>query len=388
MRVFTRYKPLRAKKKPRWPIRLLVLVAVSLAGWWWWKHDSTLNPGPVLRVSPPTLRDEPVAERVAAGKTLHASPPPQVPPETPVSAAPTSIAVPSQSARSESFPRPVRNVLEGQIALTRLALSPGSIDGTPGTRTRGAILAFQQQRKLVLSGALDAETKSRLLLTAPPMTNRIVTAEDLARLRPLGRTWMQKSTQDRLEYESILELVAEAGQSYPSLVRQLNPSIDWTNVVAGTVVVLPAVTRVPPAGRAAFVRIELEQRTLRAFDESTNILAHFPCSVARFAEKRPAGELHVTVIAPNPNYTFDPENFPESAEARTIDHKLVLQPGPNNPVGTVWIGLDLPGYGIHGAPLPDQVGRAESHGCFRLANWNAEYLLLMAWVGMPVYVVP
>ena len=120
----------------------------------------------------------------------------------------------------------------------------------------------------------------------------------------------------------------------------------------------------------------------------TNLLAHFPCSIAARVEKRPVGELHVIVIAPNPNYTFDPELFPESAEARQLNQKLVLPPGPNNPVGVAWIGLDKPGYGIHGTPNPEQVGRTESHGCFRLANWDAEYLSHFVWVGMPVFVEP
>ena len=80
--------------------------------------------------------------------------------------------------------------------------------------------------------------------------------------------------------------------------------------------------------------------------------------------------------------------FPESPEARELKTKLVLPPGPNNPMGVAWISLDKPGYGIHGTPSPEQVGRTESHGCFRLANWNAEYLLKLAWVGMPVYVEP
>jgi lipoprotein-anchoring transpeptidase ErfK/SrfK len=93
-------------------------------------------------------------------------------------------------------------------------------------------------------------------------------------------------------------------------------------------------------------------------------------------------------VAPNPEYTFNPEIFPESTEARQINTKLILPPGPNNPVGTAWISLDLPGYGIHGTPAPEQVGRTESHGCFRLANWNAEHLLQLVWVGMPVYVEP
>ncbi len=91
-------------------------------------------------------------------------------------------------------------------------------------------------------------------------------------------------------------------------------------------------------------------------------------------------------VALNPNYTFDPALFPESPEARDGSPKLIIPPGPNNPVGVVWMGLDRPGYGIHGTPAPEQVGRTESHGCFRLANWNASYLIKLVWVGMPVNV--
>jgi lipoprotein-anchoring transpeptidase ErfK/SrfK len=106
-------------------------------------------------------------------------------------------------------------------------------------------------------------------------------------------------------------------------------------------------------------------------------------------DKRPLGEeLHITAIAPNPNYTFDPAVFPESAEAQQLGRKLILQPGPNNPVGTVWLSLDKPGYGIHGTPKPEEVGRTESHGCFRLANWNAEFLLKLVTVGTLVSVEP
>ena len=106
-------------------------------------------------------------------------------------------------------------------------------------------------------------------------------------------------------------------------------------------------------------------------------------------DKRPLGEeLHIAALAPNPNYTFDPVVFPESAEAQEIGRKLILQPGPNNPVGTMWFSLDKPGYGIHGTPKPEEVGRTESHGCFRLANWNAEYLHKLVNVGTPVFVDP
>jgi lipoprotein-anchoring transpeptidase ErfK/SrfK len=164
--------------------------------------------------------------------------------------------------------------------------------------------------------------------------------------------------------------------------------VNWTNPAAGTVVKIPDVNYPAPTNKAAFVVIHLGDKYLEAFDEQTNLLAHFPCSIAARVEKRPVGELHVAVIAPNPNYTFDPELFPESPEARQLNQKLVLAPGPNNPVGVAWIGLDKPGYGVHGTPNPEQIGRTESHGCFRLANWDAEYLMQLVWVGMPVFVEP
>jgi lipoprotein-anchoring transpeptidase ErfK/SrfK len=279
-------------------------------------------------------------------------------------------------------------VLETQLALARQGISPGSLDGRFGAQTRAALNAFQRREHLPITGELDTTTTDHLLLTSEACTSYSVTAEDLARLQPLSSTWLGKSQQSALDYETILELLAEKGQAHPGLVRQLNPGIDWHAVTPGTTVQLPDVDTPEARSKAAFVAIHLSEKTLEAFDAETNLLAHFPCSIARHVEKRPVGELHVAVIALNPNYTFDPDIFPESAEARELDRKLILPPGPNNPVGVAWIGLDKPGYGIHGTPSPEQVGRTESHGCFRLANWNVQYLVKLIWVGAPVFVQP
>ena len=241
---------------------------------------------------------------------------------------------------------------------------------------------------LNITGELDADTRERLTLEGPICSSYTVTTNDLARLQPLSPTWLGKSQQTALEYETILELVAEKGHAHPNLVRRLNPSINWTNLPAGTTVQLPDAAYPELSFKAAYVTISLSEKILEAFDAKTNLVAHFPCSIPQRPEKRQIGVLHVTDIVPNPNYTFNPEVFPESAEARQLKMKLVLAPGPNNPVGVAWIGLDKPGYGIHGTPSPEQVGRTESHGCFRLANWNAEYLLKLVWLGMPVEIVP
>jgi len=280
----------------------------------------------------------------------------------------------------------VKDIFEAQVALARLHFSPGSIDGVIGQQTRSAVRAFQRGAKLPMTGELDATTKLRLSLEGPVLTTYAVTMEDLSRLQPLSKTWLGKSQQSCLDYESLLELVSEKSQVHPNLIRRLNPLVVWTNVMAGQSIVLPDAHAPDSGSKAGFITVTLRERVMQVFDLATNIMAHFPCSIAQRVEKRPEGELHVQVIAPDPNYTFDPELFPESDEARQLQRKLVLPPGPNNPVGLAWIGLDKPGYGIHGTPNPEQVGRTESHGCFRLANWNAQYVLKVVWVGMPVYV--
>ena len=272
--------------------------------------------------------------------------------------------------------------------MARQGISSGSIDGLWGPQTRSALRAFQQKENLPVSGELDAATKARLLLATPPCSAYTVTSNDLMRLQPLSNTWLGKSQQTALDYETLLELVAEKGHAHPNLIRRLNPGIEWMNVAAGTPLQIPEAGFSDSRAKAAFLIVKLADKTLEAFDSSTNLLAHFPCSIAQHMEKRPVGELHVAVIAPNPNYTFDPDIFPESAEARQLKTRLVLPPGPNNPVGVAWIGLDKTGYGIHGTPSPEQVGRTESHGCFRLANWNAEYLLRLVTIGTPVMIEP
>ncbi|HXT10360.1 MAG TPA: L,D-transpeptidase [Candidatus Angelobacter sp.] len=292
-------------------------------------------------------------------------------------------------APAAGYPRPVQTVFEAQLALDRQGISPGSLDGKIGSQTRAAIRAFQHQLDLPETGELDDTTRTNLMLDTPPLGTYTVTSNDLARLQPVSKTWLGKSQQTALDYETILELVAEKSHSHPELIRRLNPEVDWTNISAGTALEVPDVTGDDLQDKAAFVRISLSGKILEAFDTDSNLMVHFPCSIAKHVEKRPVGELHVAVVAPNPNYTFDPDLFPESPEAKEQPGvKLILPPGPNNPVGTVWIGLDKPGYGMHGTPKPEEVGRTESHGCFRLANWNAERLLKIVWVGMPVYVEP
>jgi lipoprotein-anchoring transpeptidase ErfK/SrfK len=347
---------------------LLLFAFVVFIGWLWWhqKHTAKLEAlKPAAQALPPQ-KSKPAKSTVIASHVQ-------------------AVVVP---AGAGDFLRPARDVFEAQVALARRAVSPGAIDGAIGSQTRAALAAFQRSMKLPETSTLDTNTRPLLVIDAPVLTDYVVATNDLARVQPLGKTWVGKSEQSVLDYETILELVAERAHSYQSLIQQLNPGVDWTNVPAGTVLRIPAVAYPDPSEQAAFVVIHLSQKFLEAFGAETNLLLHCPCSIAAKVEKRPVGTLSVAVLAPNPNYTFDPAVFPESPEAQAIGRKLIIPPGPNNPVGVAWIGLDKPGYGMHGTPGPEQVGRTESHGCFRLANWDAEYLVRLVWVGMPVEVVP
>lgn len=288
----------------------------------------------------------------------------------------------------EGYPRAIRDVLEAQIVLDREGFSPGSIDGVMGSQTRAALRAYQKEWSLPETGELDPGTKAELVLEKPPLATYLISSNDLARLQPVSATWVGKSRQTALDYETIVELVAEKSHAHPTLIRKLNPAINWTNISSGTLVQVPDPSGPESKLRASWITIKLSEKVLQAYDAEANLIAHFPCSIAQRVEKRPVGDLRIEVVIPNPDYTFNPEVFPESAEARKLRNRLVIAPGPNNPVGVAWIGLDKPGYGIHGTPLPEQVGRTESHGCFRLANWNAERLLKLVLVGTPVYVKP
>jgi lipoprotein-anchoring transpeptidase ErfK/SrfK len=286
-------------------------------------------------------------------------------------------------------PRIPRDVFEGQIAMFRDGICSGSIDGAWGRQTQTAVIAYQQKHGLRVTAQLDNATRERLQLQEPPLTTYTIQAGDFARLRPLPKGWLARSEIDRLDYSTILELVAEKHAANPNKIRQLNPHVtNWDAVNAGTVVAVPNVTRQPLPRPVALIVIHLTNKTLEAFDSDSRLLVHFPCSIARRVEKRPVGRLEVQVTAENPNYTFNPDTFPESEEARRIGRKLILQPGPNNPVGLAWIDLNLDGYGIHGSPDPEMIGRTESSGCFRLANWNATFLLRYAVPGLPVQVEP
>jgi len=284
--------------------------------------------------------------------------------------------------------RAINGTAELQIALAREGFSPGSIDGASGSQTRAALLAYQTSHGLPRTGIFDADTAQFLQIQEPVFTARRLRAEDIAAVGPKPQSWRARGELDRMRYNSLVEMVAEQAQCDPDFITDLNPGISWHQLATGDSVGIPNVPpfRVQPA--AAYVQIRLSKRTLRVFSADHRLLFHCPVSIARRVDKRPSGELRVKVRVDQPNYTFNPAILSSTSQREGITQKFIIQPGPNNPVGTVWIGLNLSSYGIHGTPEPEKVGRTESSGCFRLANWNAQTLLDAVHLDMPIYIEP
>lgn len=273
-------------------------------------------------------------------------------------------------------------LVELQTLLDRHHISGNCIDGVWGRKTEVATVTWQALRGLPITGRPDAATFDSLNGVTNFFLRYTITAADAAGLRNVPDAWEERALLPRLDYETLQEMLAERGHLSQRALERLNPTVAWPNPAVGTEVTLPdcATEKLPKAKSLA---ISLSRMEVTAYDHEGHLLALFPCSIAAEKKRRPDGLLTVQTIAPNPNYTYDPQLFfPGGAKTS----KLIIPPGPNNPVGVAWIGLSRPGYGIHGTPNPERIGRAESKGCFRLANWNAHKLLQMVEIGIPVLI--
>jgi lipoprotein-anchoring transpeptidase ErfK/SrfK len=220
----------------------------------------------------------------------------------------------------------------------------------------------------------------------PIFGSYIIRDPDLASLGRAPGDWEQAARAPALAFESLPEMLSEAFVISEPFLHAINPAVEWAAVTAGVRVVVLN-WREPEAVReASRVEIDAERFRLRVYGAGDTVRLSFPCSVARDRSRIPEGELKMAVFAPNPDYTFNPANYPESARARAIGRSLILPPGPNNPVGVYWIGLNRPGFGIHGTPHPESIGSMESHGCFRLMNRDVLTLSRCVRPGLPVLI--
>jgi lipoprotein-anchoring transpeptidase ErfK/SrfK len=304
---------------------------------------------------------------------------------------------------------PDPRVMQVQVVLDHLGFSPGVVDGKPGASLKRALAGFQQAKGLPATGEMDPRTAAAVgrFGATPPIAEVTLSAADLAGpfVGPIPKREDQQAKLPSLGYSNPLEMLAERYHTTPATLIALN-SPD-TPMKAGTKIKVPNVAtagRAYPASlpdgykrtlaglnvdssqpQADHLVVDKSDKTLSVYDAAGKLVARFPVTTGSRHDPLPIGRWKVLGASYNPEFHYNPRLF---WDARKGDRKATLPPGPNGPVGVVWLDLSRAHYGIHGTPEPQNIGRTESHGCIRLSNWGAARLSLMVKPGTPAIFQP
>ena len=265
-----------------------------------------------------------------------------------------------------------------QVMLDRAGVSPGVIDGIKGGMSRSAIAAFERRSGLPADGAMDPQVWAALLpFAGGAMTaSYTITDADVTHLTThIPTDYLEKANMTSLGYTSVAEKLGERFHMDERFIAALNPGVPLT---AGATIRVIAPSK-PLRAKVTRVFIEKGTNRVAAYDAEGHMVVNYPATIGSAETPSPSGAHKVRAVAMNPEYTYNPAiNFTQG----TNKSVLVLPPGPNGPVGTVWIALTKPTYGLHGTPTPSRLFVSESHGCVRMTNWDAEELAHMVQPGV------
>jgi lipoprotein-anchoring transpeptidase ErfK/SrfK len=293
-------------------------------------------------------------------------------------------------AESRTPALPCGDLVGFQVLLDRQGFSPGQIDGRTGANFSHALTALQTARNIPSTGEPDCDTWQALggATAGPTLTTYALTDDDMkGPFEP--RIPLRLPDQARLAtlaYRSVEELIAERFHASPAMLARLNPDV---RMAAGVSINVPAVPPFDPDTKPLHdaavddvaIQVSRDESALRATRSDGTLVFFAPVSSGSIHDPLPPGDWNVTGVRWHPVFHYNPGLF---WDANPQDEKAAIKPGPNNPVGVVWIALNLDHYGLHGTPEPGHVGHTESHGCVRLTNWDAARVAALVKRGTPV----
>jgi lipoprotein-anchoring transpeptidase ErfK/SrfK len=305
---------------------------------------------------------------------------------SPIAAATSAAAQPIQTADWRTVgatPEARRNALiRAEVLLSRAHFSPGVIDGQDGGNLQNAIAAYEAANQLPVDGKMNEKVWSALAKDPrPALTDYAITDDDVKGpfLPAIPKDMAEMAKLPALSFTGPVQELAQRFHMDEGLLKALNPGADFS--MAGAKIVVAAVGPEKLAMPVTRVEVDKTRRQVRAYGAADLLLAVYPATVGSAERPAPSGDWAVRAVAPNPTYTFDPSRL---TFGKASEGKLTVQPGPNNPVGSTWIDLTKATYGIHGTPDPRMVGKAASHGCVRLTNWDVRQLSLAVKKGTKV----
>jgi lipoprotein-anchoring transpeptidase ErfK/SrfK len=259
-----------------------------------------------------------------------------------------------------------------QILLDRSHISPGIIDGRMGENVELALSTFEERFRLPVDGRLDADVWELLNRNAPEaLITYQLKADDVKGpfTEAIPDDFADLAKMKRLSYTSPAELLAEKFHMHIELLKALNPGAELER--EGESIIVANVLSAKPDGKVASIEVDKGRRAVRGFGPDGTLLVAYPASIGSDDNPTPAGTMSVKTIVEDPEYAYRPDKNFQQADN---DEPLDLPPGPNGPVGSIWIDLTKETYGIHGTPDPELIGKQASHGCVRLTNWDVEEL--------------
>jgi lipoprotein-anchoring transpeptidase ErfK/SrfK len=275
-------------------------------------------------------------------------------------------------------------IVKLELLLDRAGFSPGEIDGKLGENALKAMRAFAEVKGIAFDGRTPTtEIWNELIAVSsdPIIVDYKIAEKDVKGpfLQKLPARMEDMKGLKALDYTSPREGLAEKFHMSEALLEALNPGSKFDQ--AGQQILV--VNVMANEGKAAVGHVEVDktQQTVKVFGKSGELIEFFPATVGSKEKPTPSGTLKITSIDANPHYRYNPDYKFKGVRTKQA---FEINPGPNNPVGTRWIGLSQEGYGIHGTANPSKVSKAESHGCVRLTNWDAERLAKLVKKGMEV----